>query len=221
MSSESNSSVKTRRSFSSHDPPTTVMPPLKSSLRQTIRRLLAIPPTISEQQQQKQQFLDDLRSGAIKDTSTNLTTTTTTDSGGDVVSISEFSIAPKTTATASSGFLKKRRSFSLNESSDGSTSSVVASAPDHNLSQYISETNKWRAMRTQLKLPPEVKLKLEGRKPFSFKSVALGVLDEVHVKNESKNISYIRYLFKVFVLVLALNKGNFFVIFIDIKIVVL
>lgn len=158
-------SVKSRRSFSYQEPQGSTTKTLQvRSSKQPLAAWLKIPPTISEQQnkkQQRQQFLNELKSGEIKENST------VTESG-EIISISEFAVAPRAAgATASkqqSAFqaaVKRRRSFSLNLPIVGGTSGATSNA----------------ASIVPAKTGPALN-------QFKFKNVALGILQEFVASHE-------------------------------------
>lgn len=191
---QARSIVKTRRSFSSQEPPSYQTNPSQNQFRKHQLDTLAELPSSQAQSnpkpkffqklvqqkmtagllsEQKQQHLQQHHLSDIQDTATLNSIESerfVASSGG---------AAPCPGQQASSG--EKRRSFSVIETfGPGGTKTTTT---DSNMNEYLKHTSQWRSMRGQLNLPSEVRMKLEMRKAFSFKNVALGVLHDVESKH--------------------------------------
>lgn len=187
MAQQNNSkwlNMKTRRSFSHQEPPTTLRTTNKSSNTRTF----VVPSTILE----RQQFISELNTGEIKENST-------VNDSGELISISEFSIAPRTNpsitakpsgvgAALEEAGAKNKRSFSLNE--PPLSSENAPSTETRNLNQYINETSPWRVLRNKLKLP-EYRLKIDGRNALQRETFN-SALHEVYSKQDQSQAPLVR-----------------------------
>lgn len=191
---QARSIVKTRRSFSSQERPSYQTNPSQNQFRKHQLDTLAEFPSSQAQSnpkpklfqklvqqkmtagllaEQKQQHHQQHQLNDIKDTAT----LNSIESEGFVAS--SGGTAPWPGQQTSSG--EKRRSFSVIETfGPGGTKTTTT---DSNMNEYLKHTSQWRSMRGQLNLPSEVRMKLETRKAFSFKNVALGVLHDVESKH--------------------------------------
>lgn len=171
---ETSTNNKSRRSFSTLAPST-------SGTAHSAEHSPAKPSLHFSQVIRRRQILPDLKPNEPRDSST-------------VASDQQASGESPRTGGAVNPNEKRRRSFSLNES----VQSVGSNTSDSNMNQYFNETSTYRSMRSQLNLPPEVRLRLDGRKHLTFRNLALGVLKEVesrrNVTERRQVVSLLSYL---------------------------
>lgn len=192
---QNRSIMKSRRSFSSHEPSSSSSlhstPAQSQQLVMRRHRLetlaevpSAAPTTIPTQSRTKllnrPNTRQNIAAGVLEHPFIDVKETDTYNSSEGIMSLGDLPTTSLLQPNTSSG--ERRRSFSVIETfGPGGTKTTTT---DSNLREYIKQTSKMRSVRGELNLPPEVRMKLENpRRHFSFKRVALGILSDVGSRN--------------------------------------
>lgn len=182
--------IKNRRSFSSQEPSSFQVTPAHSQFSKTrldtlaeIPSALTKPVNPTEKPKLFKRFVQQkIASGWAKNPQqqqlNDLKDIDTINSSEGNFSVGEIPVASLVKQQSSGD---RRRSFSVIETFGPGGSKTTTT--DLNMHEYIRQTSKWRSMRGQMNLPPDVRMKLENRKPLSFKNFALGVLHDVESRH--------------------------------------